>query len=312
MVVEQSGSLGGVSRHDYFPFGEEIGAGVGGRATLPGYSQPDGVRQRFTGKERDNETALDYFNARYYSPAQGRFTSVDPENYQAMRDRNDPQSWNAYAYVNNNPLRRIDPDGRGFWDSLKKFWHGVAYGVWDADDAAVDREVERRRQMMIRRQQENGGRLIVKNFEGEWVEIHPETMTRSQVWIWQNSADWSREQVLTPEEAANVRDYGNMAVSLGRIGRYGYEGSPSVNQATEELSEPGTHNTVGGRVPTRAEAEQLINKSGGKIDRIERAHTPETGHDFDHINYTTASGQKATVRVEGVGRQFYRDSRPKN
>jgi RHS repeat-associated protein len=38
----------------------------------------DSVRQQFTGQERDDETGLDYFNARYHSSMQGRFTSVDP------------------------------------------------------------------------------------------------------------------------------------------------------------------------------------------------------------------------------------------
>lgn len=75
-----------------------------------GYGVNDGVRQQFTSKERDNETGLDYFGARYYSSAQGRFTSVDLEN--AGADPSDPQSWNAYAYARNNPLKFTDPDGR--------------------------------------------------------------------------------------------------------------------------------------------------------------------------------------------------------
>jgi RHS repeat-associated protein len=66
--------------------------------------------QKFTGKERDAETGLDYFGARYYSGAQGRFLSVDPEN--AGAKKNDPQSWNAYAYSRNNPLKYVDPDGK--------------------------------------------------------------------------------------------------------------------------------------------------------------------------------------------------------
>ena len=48
-----------------------------------------------TSKERDNETGLDYFLARYYSSTQGRFTGVDPEQEGARND--DPQSWNGYA-----------------------------------------------------------------------------------------------------------------------------------------------------------------------------------------------------------------------
>jgi RHS repeat-associated protein len=67
------------------------------------------VRQQFTDKERDGETGLDYFLARYYSSAQGRFTSVDPEN--AGADLEKPQSWNGYAHTLNNPTTNTDPDG---------------------------------------------------------------------------------------------------------------------------------------------------------------------------------------------------------
>jgi RHS repeat-associated protein len=64
----------------------------------------------FTGKERDSETGLDYFGARYMSSAQGRFTSPDPVHFQASM-LEDPQRFNLYAYVRNNPLRFIDPKG---------------------------------------------------------------------------------------------------------------------------------------------------------------------------------------------------------
>ena len=77
MIFDQSGSLEGVSRHDYLPFGEELHAGQGGRTTAQGYVG-DNVRQKFSLYERDNETELDYAQARYYSSTQGRFTSVDP------------------------------------------------------------------------------------------------------------------------------------------------------------------------------------------------------------------------------------------
>ena len=60
------------------PFGEELFAGTGNRTTALGYTNSDGARQKFTQKERDNETGLDYFGARYYASTQGRFTSTDP------------------------------------------------------------------------------------------------------------------------------------------------------------------------------------------------------------------------------------------
>jgi RHS repeat-associated protein len=103
-----------VGCHDYLPFGEEL-AGVAGR-TASCWSASD-TTARFTGKERDTETAnsamptgLDFFGARYFSGAQGRFISPDPEMSSAKLA--DPQTWNRYAYVTNNPLRYVDSDGR--------------------------------------------------------------------------------------------------------------------------------------------------------------------------------------------------------
>jgi RHS repeat-associated protein len=67
-------------------------------------------RHNFCGKERDSESGLDYFLARYYSGAQGRFTSPDPKMISKQRML-DPQQWNMYEYARNNPLLFIDPDG---------------------------------------------------------------------------------------------------------------------------------------------------------------------------------------------------------
>jgi RHS repeat-associated protein len=68
------------------------------------------VRQQFTQKERDNETGLDYFGARYYASAQGRFTGNEPYLIEEKKFTN-PQLWNMYAYVGNNPLKFVDPTG---------------------------------------------------------------------------------------------------------------------------------------------------------------------------------------------------------
>ncbi|HYE86702.1 MAG TPA: RHS repeat-associated core domain-containing protein, partial [Vicinamibacterales bacterium] len=62
----------------------------------------------FTGHERDSYQ-LDYMHARYYDPMLGRFLSVDPGKDWDLRQ---PQSWNMYSYVRNNPINRIDPTGR--------------------------------------------------------------------------------------------------------------------------------------------------------------------------------------------------------
>jgi len=65
------------------------------------------VRQQFTQKERDTESGLDYFGARYYANIQGRLTGTDPGPLTPA----DPQNFNRYSYVLNNPLKFIDPTG---------------------------------------------------------------------------------------------------------------------------------------------------------------------------------------------------------
>jgi RHS repeat-associated protein len=76
--------------------------------------RPTRIGSRSSGKERDAETGLDFFLARYYSPAEGRFITPDwasrPEPVPYAKLDN-PQSLNLYAYVLNNPLSRFDPDG---------------------------------------------------------------------------------------------------------------------------------------------------------------------------------------------------------
>ncbi len=64
---------------------------------------------KFTGKERDSETNLDYFGARYYSNGLGRFITPDAPGLDQYRIN--PQTWNLYTYGRNNPLRFTDPTG---------------------------------------------------------------------------------------------------------------------------------------------------------------------------------------------------------
>jgi RHS repeat-associated protein len=82
---------------DYYPFGTEVVVTSGQN------------HYKFTGKERDTETNVDYFGARYYTSNMGRWMNPD----QPFADQNpaDPQSWNLYEYARNNPLRNIDIDG---------------------------------------------------------------------------------------------------------------------------------------------------------------------------------------------------------
>lgn len=74
------------------------------------------LRRTFTAKERDPETGLDWLEHRYLSSAQGRFTSPDPV-FANVHRLFDPQQWNLYAYVRNNPLSLTDPTGLDFYQT---------------------------------------------------------------------------------------------------------------------------------------------------------------------------------------------------
>jgi RHS repeat-associated protein len=89
VVCDSAGRKKGGSDGDvrYSTFGEYEGGAEG--------------EYSYTGKQRDGETGLSYFNARFYDPAIGRFTAMDP-----IKD-----GVNWYVYCRNNPLRYVDPNG---------------------------------------------------------------------------------------------------------------------------------------------------------------------------------------------------------
>jgi RHS repeat-associated protein len=95
------------SRRDFMPFGESLGSLITPeRSIYIGYG-PDSVRKKFTGYERDDETALDFAQNRFLAFQFGRFTSVDI----VGGTLTDPQSLNKYSYVLGNPVNLIDPYG---------------------------------------------------------------------------------------------------------------------------------------------------------------------------------------------------------
>ena len=86
-----------VSTHLYYPFGQERGTTAG-----------SGTDRMYTGQVSDAaDTGLLFYNARYYDPALRLFTAADT----IIPDPANPQTFNRYAYVNNNPIRFADPSG---------------------------------------------------------------------------------------------------------------------------------------------------------------------------------------------------------
>ncbi len=92
VVMDTGGSV--IGRQSHLPFGEALGAS----------GQQD--KRKLTSYERDDESGLDYAINRYNKVTLGRFQSADP--YQASGHRVDPQSWNRYSYVKNDPINWTD------------------------------------------------------------------------------------------------------------------------------------------------------------------------------------------------------------
>ncbi|HWW61450.1 MAG TPA: RHS repeat-associated core domain-containing protein, partial [Thermoanaerobaculia bacterium] len=97
-------SMVGVSVQSFSPFGM---GGVAGSGSL-----------MFTAHERDSATVgdsvvghPDYLHARYYGPTAGRFLSIDPA-MNLEKIIHEPDLWNRYSYVGNNPLKYMDSNGR--------------------------------------------------------------------------------------------------------------------------------------------------------------------------------------------------------
>ena len=109
VVLDEDGNV--VERRDYLPYGDE-------RITAKKPNAPS-TDYGFTGKEKDDETGLNYYGARYYDSTTGRFISHDPLllriDQMSAEERNqflsDPQNLNAYTYAKNNPIKYVDPDG---------------------------------------------------------------------------------------------------------------------------------------------------------------------------------------------------------
>lgn len=122
------------SRRDFLPFGEELTINVGGRTSALEYgSADDNVRQKFTGYQKDDETSLDFAEARMYENRFGRFTAVDP--LLASGKSANPQTFNRYIYAGNRPVTLTDPKGLDwYWQTIS----GVTLKRWSTDNKVFD------------------------------------------------------------------------------------------------------------------------------------------------------------------------------
>ncbi len=128
----QTGSL--LQATDYQPFGKTITYAVTS-ARVPGKKWWYQNKYLFANKQLDNETDLQYFEKRYYDPRIGRFTTEDPVFWEVSLTKRpnqyftDPEQWNSYSYVRNNPINFTDPTGEAMGWDVSLPWADIATGL---------------------------------------------------------------------------------------------------------------------------------------------------------------------------------------
>jgi RHS repeat-associated protein len=272
------------ARYDYLPYGEELVTSP--RTSGMGYNGASSTRQKFTQKERDAESGLDYFLARYYSSAQGRFLSSDP----VRGGTRTPQTWNLYVYVVNNPLRFIDPNG-----------------MWHYEEIEVDGKKHR---------------IAVGDYHNEYIKGLGYWNSKTREWAkW---TDWNPGlssfsrgvfQDLARREKASKQALGAFAGGTALVGSgvgvgvYLGGGAFGASTLTLGLSEGG--GTVAGLFGTTSVATlQSLAASGGSTEVVvtNLTQAPAAGQ---ALSVATGQGAEALAAAARAGGQLFRAEIPK-
>ncbi|HET6843357.1 MAG TPA: RHS repeat-associated core domain-containing protein [Candidatus Angelobacter sp.] len=220
VITDATGNI--KSESDYYPWGGELQ-----------FANGDSNHYKFTGKERDNETQLDYFGARYYGNALGRFITPDWDAKPAAVPYavfGDPQSLNLYTYVRNVPTTGIDADGhKDLLDLLKQ--GACSIGISSACDQPDPKQQQNDKQKLINAQdnaranpafqKDNKGTThcnqatcyIVKAVGGPLAPLTDKNgnplKANQQAENLANSKDYKE---VTPQEAQKIADAGGLVV----------------------------------------------------------------------------------------------------
>ncbi len=137
LLTDQSGAV--LENTKYLPYGDILSGGTKSKYL-------------FTGQEKDKETGLNYYGARYYNSHMQRFIQPDS----VLPDLYDPQGLNRYSYVRNNPLKYTDPSGHWWFipPLIDYGWTGYDLAqqqaiIWDVNSTSEERQAARKEQEFI-------------------------------------------------------------------------------------------------------------------------------------------------------------------
>jgi RHS repeat-associated protein len=258
----------------------------------------------FTGKQRDPESGaggnsgLDDFGARYFTSNMGRFMS--PDEPLVDQDESNPQSWNLYSYVRDNPISNTDPSGQAcVSDGNGGFRDDNSGGQTCAQ--ASDPKNNNTPSAIVTAQADTSmlgdakafglnAAIGLINLPDDFFDALTGLRANPHIPIGQGKAaavGAFAGPFLFPE--ADLEDAA--ASTIPKMTRWGWTRTSKWLKAIKALRRGGTKEALEGIVPSLEEAKEMIKAAGGRIDRE---------HTYPHVNYTTAGGQKATVRVQSL------------
>ena len=235
---------------DFRPFGHE-------RA----FTESVAPMYKFTGKERDGESGLDNFGARYNSSNLGRFTSVDPSSVTGdLVDSESPQSWNMYSYVLNNPLSAVDPDGLDYYliggDQCGQ--NGVTCDkegyVTNSDGNRVvitDQQISG--SIGVAQQDANGNLFITTSqgtFQGQFFDPNPQTTYVYGGFDQASMLSYDVDQLTTVQSLSEVG-------RNGVLGAMAFDGTLGLASAVKDLAEVGATSAAEAASATPGEVTEL-------------------------------------------------------
>ena len=209
------------------------------------------MRQKFTGYQKDEESGLDFAEARMYENRHGRFTAIDP--LLASGKSANPQSFNRYVYVMNNPLIYTDPEGlqAGKWYERKDGTGDFIYHYYWNPPLGKDYQEITRRNRAGELISDPTNRTHVQRFnpKGPYPDSHG--VDRVAAWLTYSDYDFKGSDVITSdwyedtfiEHPADGYVQGSkfvgeeLILSLWPIGRAGAVGKGAVEATTKAETE---------------------------------------------------------------------------
>jgi RHS repeat-associated protein len=246
---------------------------------------------KFGGKEYETMHGLNLydFEARPYDPILGRFLTPDPlaEKYPWI---------NPYAYCLNNPIKYIDPTGMDPEEDKKNF----NFFEWLKNLFTINidpQNIEKSKQEQEQKNETIEQLTEVVNLTADALSILNPVASVIEVAVNADAGNTDAALAALPFAILEVATAGEGKAVKG-LTQWGWKGTKVWKNLVNEVKSGGTIEHLLGKIPTKDEALQLLKEGGITKYRIEEPHLSPNPHTYNHINYTTPTGGKGTIKIQ--------------